>query len=134
MLDLPLPFNPVIALNCGSNPETVVRVAYDLNPSITTCLMYIFKQKRSQKKDINSVYQSSKLGRLFLAPKPSQKALLAVDFLVPSLLARNSTQPTQEGIILTTRNRNISEQIFLFFNIYFNHVKHDVQSFSCRKC
>ena len=45
MFDLPLPFNPVIALNCGSNPETVVRVAYDLKPSITICLMYIFKQK-----------------------------------------------------------------------------------------
>ena len=45
MFDLPLPFNPVIALNCGSKPETVVRVAYDLKPSITICLMYIFKQK-----------------------------------------------------------------------------------------
>eukprot|EP00967_Tisochrysis_lutea_P131188 scaffold227790_cov28-Tisochrysis_lutea.AAC.2 len=32
-LDLPEPFSPVIALNCASNPEITVRVAYDLNPS-----------------------------------------------------------------------------------------------------
>lgn len=61
MFDLPLPFNPVIALNCGSNPETVVRVAYDLKPSITTCLMYIFKQKRSQKKNINRFIEARRL-------------------------------------------------------------------------
>lgn len=49
MLDLPLPFKPVIALNWGSNPAIVVRVAYDLKPSITTCLMYIFTKKRNYK-------------------------------------------------------------------------------------
>lgn len=49
MLDLPLPFKPVIALNWGSNPAMVVRVAYDLKPSITTCLMYIFTKKRNYK-------------------------------------------------------------------------------------
>ena len=46
MFDFPLPFRPVIALNWGSNPEMVVRVAYDLKPSITTCLMYILNRFR----------------------------------------------------------------------------------------
>jgi len=32
MLDLPLPFRPVIALNCWSKPCTTVRLAYDLKP------------------------------------------------------------------------------------------------------
>jgi len=34
MLDLPLPFRPVMALNCWSKPVTTVRLAYDLKPSI----------------------------------------------------------------------------------------------------
>lgn len=42
MFDFPLPFRPVIALNNGSNPDITVLCAYDLNPSIVTCLMYIF--------------------------------------------------------------------------------------------
>jgi len=43
MFDLPDPFRPVIALNSGSNPDTTVRVAYDLNPSMITsrmCMLY----------------------------------------------------------------------------------------------
>ena len=42
MLDFPLPFNPVIALNRGSNPLISVLWAYDLNPSITIDFTYIF--------------------------------------------------------------------------------------------
>ena len=49
MFDLPLQFKPVMALNWGSNPETVVLWAYDLNPSITTCLMYISENERDYK-------------------------------------------------------------------------------------
>lgn len=41
MLDLPDPFSPVMALKNGSNPGTTVLVAYDLNPSKVTSLMYI---------------------------------------------------------------------------------------------
>jgi len=41
MFDLPEPFNPVIALNNGSNPGTTVRLAYDLKPSMHTSSMYI---------------------------------------------------------------------------------------------
>ena len=33
MLDLPLPFKPVMALNFGSKLGMVTRVAYDLKPS-----------------------------------------------------------------------------------------------------
>eukprot|EP01046_Picozoa_sp_COSAG06_P091265 COSAG06_NODE_37550_length_434_cov_0.570149_1_plen_54_part_10 len=36
MFDFPDPFSPVMALNSGSKPETVVRTAYDLKPSSTT--------------------------------------------------------------------------------------------------
>ena len=39
MLDLPLPFRPVMALNSGSNPAISVRVAYDLKPSTMIVLM-----------------------------------------------------------------------------------------------
>lgn len=41
MLDFPVPFNPVIALNSLSNPSTSHRLPYDLKPSITIDLMYI---------------------------------------------------------------------------------------------
>lgn len=41
MLDLPEPLSPVMALKEGSKPETTVRVAYDLKPSITTSSMYM---------------------------------------------------------------------------------------------
>jgi len=39
MLDLPLPFRPVTALNNGSKPLTSVRCAYDLKPSSTIALI-----------------------------------------------------------------------------------------------
>ena len=42
ILDLPLPFKPVIALKSGSNPLTSVRLAYDLKPSSTIPFIYIF--------------------------------------------------------------------------------------------
>jgi len=41
MLDLPLPFSPVIALNPGSKFVKHTRWAYDLKPSMLTSLMYI---------------------------------------------------------------------------------------------
>lgn len=41
MLDLPDPFNPVMALNCESHPEITVRVAYDLNPSMINSSTFI---------------------------------------------------------------------------------------------
>jgi len=38
MLLFPLPLRPVMALNSGSKPDTTVRCAYDLKPSmITSC-------------------------------------------------------------------------------------------------
>ena len=46
MLDLPLPFSPVIALNRGSNPLISVRWAYDLNPSMTMDLMNMIVVKK----------------------------------------------------------------------------------------
>lgn len=42
MLDLPDPFRPVIALNCGSKPGMTTLCAYDLNPSTVisfTCIL-----------------------------------------------------------------------------------------------
>ena len=44
MLDFPEPLNPVMALNTGSKLVTVVRVAYDLNPSRHISLMNIAPQ------------------------------------------------------------------------------------------
>ena len=41
ILDFPLPFKPVIALNWGSNPLISVLCAYDLKPSTTIDLIYI---------------------------------------------------------------------------------------------
>jgi hypothetical protein len=41
MLDLPLPFKPVMALKRGSNAGTMVRCAYDLNPSMQTSSTYM---------------------------------------------------------------------------------------------
>lgn len=41
ILDFPDPLSPVIALNSMSQPEIVVRVAYDLNPSIISSSMYM---------------------------------------------------------------------------------------------
>lgn len=41
MLDFPEPLSPVMALKDGSKPDTTVRVAYDLKPSITTSSMYM---------------------------------------------------------------------------------------------
>jgi hypothetical protein len=41
MLDLPEPLRPVMALKDGSKPDTTVRVAYDLKPSITISSMYM---------------------------------------------------------------------------------------------
>lgn len=41
MLDFPLPFSPVIALNSGSNPIISVLCAYDLKPSTTMDFIYI---------------------------------------------------------------------------------------------
>ena len=41
MLDLPLPFSPVIALKYRSKLGTVTLWAYDLNPSIVTSSIYI---------------------------------------------------------------------------------------------
>lgn len=41
ILDLPLPFNPVIALNNGSNPLISVLFPYDLKPSIIIDLICI---------------------------------------------------------------------------------------------
>ena len=69
MFDLPLPFNPVIALNCGSKPETVVRVAYDLKPSITICLMYIFKQKGDHKRKTSIGFSTLDAWSLVLGAK-----------------------------------------------------------------
>ena len=42
MLLLPEPLRPVMALKAGSNPLISVRWPYDLKPSITIDLMYIF--------------------------------------------------------------------------------------------
>lgn len=42
IFDFPLPFSPVMALKLQSNPETSVLCAYDLKPSKTILLMYIF--------------------------------------------------------------------------------------------
>ena len=42
MLDLPDPFRPVIALNCGSKPGMTTLCAYDLKPSTVisfTCIL-----------------------------------------------------------------------------------------------
>jgi hypothetical protein len=44
MLDLPLPFSPVMALKPGSNCERQTRCAYDLKPSMLTSLMYMLPQ------------------------------------------------------------------------------------------
>lgn len=41
MLDLPDPLSPVIAVKEGSQPLIAVRLAYDLNPSITTSFTHI---------------------------------------------------------------------------------------------
>lgn len=41
ILDFPLPFKPVIALNDGSKPLMTVRLPYDLKPSIDMLFMYI---------------------------------------------------------------------------------------------
>ena len=43
MLDLPLPFNPVIAVNERSNGNTLVNYAYDLKPSNNISSKYIYK-------------------------------------------------------------------------------------------
>ena len=52
IFDLPLPFKPVMALKRGSKPFTSVRLAYDLNPSKTIPLIYIFNRQylKSRKK------------------------------------------------------------------------------------
>lgn len=42
IFDFPVPFKPVIALNSLSNPSISVRRPYDLKPSMTIDLMYIF--------------------------------------------------------------------------------------------
>ncbi len=42
MLDFPEPLKPVIALNWGSKSGITVLVAYDLKPSMMTCLICIF--------------------------------------------------------------------------------------------
>jgi hypothetical protein len=42
IFDLPEPFNPVIAVNDESQPLITVRLAYDLNPSITTSFSHIY--------------------------------------------------------------------------------------------
>ena len=42
MLDFPLPFRPVTALNSGSQPEMTVRFGYDLKPSRMISVMCIF--------------------------------------------------------------------------------------------
>ena len=44
ILDLPVPFNPVIALNSGSNPNISVRLPYDLKPSTIIDLIYILEK------------------------------------------------------------------------------------------
>ena len=95
MFDLPLPFNPVIALNCGSNPETVVRVAYDLKPSITICLMYIFKQKGNHERKTSIGFSDARrlAARSWRQNLPRGLCWQWI-VLVPSLLARN-TQDTQ---------------------------------------
>lgn len=49
MFDFPLPFKPVMALNNGSNPFTSVRFAYDLKPSKTIPLMYMFIYLQSKR-------------------------------------------------------------------------------------
>lgn len=41
MLDFPLPFNPVMALNWGSNPGISTRCAYDLKPSKLISFTYM---------------------------------------------------------------------------------------------
>ena len=48
MLDLPLPFRPVIALKKGSNAGTVTRVAYDLKPSSVISSIYISRAARTR--------------------------------------------------------------------------------------
>jgi hypothetical protein len=39
MLDFPVPFRPVMALNCSSKPGMTTRCAYDLKPSSDISLM-----------------------------------------------------------------------------------------------
>ena len=41
ILDLPLPFKPVMALKNGSKPGILTRVAYDLKPSIVISSIYM---------------------------------------------------------------------------------------------
>lgn len=43
ILDFPVPFKPVMALNLGSKFGIVTRVAYDLNPSRVISSMCIFQ-------------------------------------------------------------------------------------------
>lgn len=43
ILDFPVPFKPVIALNSGSNPNISVRLPYDLKPSTIIDLIYILE-------------------------------------------------------------------------------------------
>ena len=41
ILDFPLPFAPVMAVNVLSNPDITVLSAYDLKPCKMICLIYI---------------------------------------------------------------------------------------------
>ena len=59
MFDLPEPFNPVIALNNGSNPGTTVRLAYDLKPSMHTSSMYIARAACGSRAPTNAAMKRS---------------------------------------------------------------------------
>ena len=65
MFDLPLPFRPVIALNIGSNGPTSVLWAYDLNPSMTICLINIAAGNASWSLHVNLHWLSESKARAF---------------------------------------------------------------------
>ena len=127
MFDLPLPFKPVIALNCGSNPETLVRVAYDLKPSMTTCLMYIFKQKGGDHERKTSIgFSTLDAWSLVLGAKTFPEGYAVSGFFFSSQPTRTGypgfvgTLVAKGGEIRDTKTLNLSRNIVslqVFFDV-----------------
>lgn len=71
MLDLPLPLRPVMALKLWSKLCKLTRWAYDLNPSMSTLLMYIVA-KLSYARDRLSVSEHEAHGNGSFAGRTSR--------------------------------------------------------------
>lgn len=118
ILDLPLPFRPVIALKVGSHGEITVRTAYDLKPSMISSVMRILAVALGVRRgnDVSPARNHhsricgfSRKDSTRLSGSPSQSELLFAFVNTPFCLARRTArQPRLPTCpIYTTLNLHI---------------------------